>query len=139
MRSSVCARSSSSSGSLFTFFVAPCAAIARPSTSPSLDSRLVSSAIPVSPFRLFAAREPGCQHRRQAALAHFGLGPFDLICDPPEGRETLLEVEQEPRGARIAIARLPDRSRIQEPAACQLDLGARLCETPCDRPVRLLA
>jgi len=44
--------------------------------------------------------------------------------------DVVVEVEQQPGGARIAVARLADRTRIHEPSlACKIDLRSFLAES----------
>src|SRR3954454_17012757 len=127
IRSSSCSRSPSRSSSLLTLSVAPWAAIARPITSPSFDSRFVSSAI-VCPFRwLLASLEPSHEQARKALLAHLGLRLPNRIFNPVERRKPPFEVEHEPGSARIAVARLANRARVEDPASVQLHLRARPC------------
>src|SRR5215207_2222763 len=108
-----CRVSGWSATSFSTFSVAPCAAIARPITSASFDSSFVSSA--TFPPSLLTVGEPLRQTLRQALLAQLGLRLLDGIFDATESRKHAVEVEHEVGGARIAVARLPDRSRIDQP------------------------
>src|SRR5262249_9229622 len=57
------------------------------------------------------------QRPRQPGLADLRLCAADLVLDAAEARRARLEVEEEPRGLRVAVARLADRPGGQEPAA----------------------
>src|SRR5215217_9194433 len=72
----------------------------------------------------FASREPGGQHPRQPSLTHLVLRLFDRICDPLESSKHSVEIEQQPRGLRIAVTRLAHGTGIEDPAAVELDLGS---------------
>ena len=75
--------------------------------------------------RLLAESKASGQAFRQPALADFGLGSLDRILDTPERCPPRVIVNQEPRGARVAVARLADRAGVQEPAALgQVDLAS---------------
>src|SRR5512132_1406441 len=133
MRSSSCSRPPSRSSSLLTSSVAPCAAIASPITSPSFDSRFVSSAT-FAPFvSSFASLEPSRERPGEPALAHLALRSLDRVCDAMERSKPPFEIEQEPGGAPIAVARLADRARVEEPSAGELELGSGRGDAANDR------
>src|SRR5262249_18053398 len=88
---------------------------AAPRTAPSC-SRLVVSLL----FTTFQTRS---ERARQPALEHLVLGPLDRICNAVERGKPPLEIEEEPCRARIAVARLPDRAWVQEPAIGQHHFG----------------
>jgi hypothetical protein len=68
--------------------------------------------------------EPGRQDLGQATLANLCLGAGDVVRNPLKARAARCEIEEEPGGARVAVARLADRAGVEEPAvATQLQLG----------------
>ena len=63
------------------------------------------------------------EHVRQARLDHFALRLFHRIPQPEQLDTTRVGVDDRVRGARVAVARLTDRSGIQryfEPA-CRMN------------------
>ncbi len=72
--------------------------------------------------------ETSGQRFRQAALTNLLLGALDWIRDTVEGCPAGVEVKRQPRCARVTVSRLPDRSRVQEPApVTEVDLRAGGC------------
>ena len=64
---------------------------------------------------------PGAEPQRASAcgqpgLADLGLRQRDRVLGAPEPAPARVEVEHEPGGARVAVARLADRARVQQPA-----------------------
>src|SRR5436190_10161642 len=72
--------------------------------------------------------EAGGEQRRQAGLDHLCLRPLDRIEDAPERRGRFAQVGKEPGGTWIAVARLPDGPRIDEPATRELDAGTTVLD-----------
>src|SRR5262249_12221205 len=65
------------------------------------------------------------QRIRQPPLADLVLGQRDLVLDTAVHGSAGVEVDQQPRGARVAVARLADRARVEQPAArAERGLGA---------------
>src|SRR3954466_359044 len=85
-------------------------------------ARRSSSTRPSSPeFRstdLFPACQPGREILRQPLRPDLRLRSLDVVGDAPEVRVLRVEIEQEIGRARIAVARLPHGTRVDEPAAC---------------------
>ena len=54
------------------------------------------------------------QRLREAAIAHALLHRFDVVGHAPEFHGFVLQIRDHKRGARIAIARLADRTGIQQ-------------------------
>ena len=85
-----------------------------------------------------AAREPGGEVLGEARCPHLRLRLLDRIRNSPEGCPSRLVVNQQPCGARVAVARLPDRAGVEQPAgAGGVELGAAAGETavePSRRP-----
>src|SRR5207237_9889206 len=66
------------------------------------------------------------QRSGRPSLADPGLRLRDRILDPPEGRPAPAEVEEEPRGARVAVAGLAHRAGVEQPPSpSQVELGSR--------------
>ena len=58
----------------------------------------------------------------------------DVVDHPAEGRSLSVEIEEEVGGARVAVAGLADRARIEEPAgACEVDLRASRSKAACEQ------
>ena len=69
--------------------------------------------------------ETSSQRLRQAALTNLFLCALDWIRDTVEGCPAGVQVKRKPGGARVAVSRLADRSRVQEPAPFgEIDLRA---------------
>src|SRR6185312_14287453 len=64
------------------------------------------------------------QRVRQPCGADRARGPRDVVVGAHERRRALVEIEQQPRCARVAVARLADAARVQQPFAVG-DLKAR--------------
>ena len=91
---------------------------------------------PALAARLEPELEPRGEHLRQAGLPHLPLRPFDVVLDAAEARAPRVEVEQEIRGARVAVARLADRSRVEERRARRRARAPYLPERRCRRARR---
>ena len=72
------------------------------------------------------ARTPGARQASRAGVPRGSRGGArDVVVGAVEGRVHAVEVEQQPGGARIAVARLPDAARVQKPfARGDVELGA---------------
>src|SRR5262245_51423162 len=70
---------------------------------------------PASRATLDAVSKPLRQRIRQASLADLVLGELDLVLDAAMVSAPGGEVEQEPGGPRVAVARLADRARVEQP------------------------
>ena len=69
--------------------------------------------------------EASRQALREAALADLRLRALDRIGDTPKGCPACVEVKHEVRGARVGVARLPDRAGVQEPPVGPVELELR--------------
>src|SRR5205823_8252417 len=72
----------------------------------------------------FATREPIGERSRETRLAHLGLRFVDGVWNAAEVRKPPVEIQQEPRGPRIAVTRLAHGARVQQPPPLQLELDA---------------
>src|SRR5436190_24021183 len=68
-------------------------------------------------------------------LPNSRLRALDGVCNAMEAAKPRIRVELEPRCVRVAVARLPDRAGIEQPAAVELHLGSRRSETAAQLPV----
>src|ERR1700675_4104343 len=79
--------------------------------------------------------EPRGEYLGKTPLAHLGLRALDRIWDPAELGRPLVEIEQQPGRARIAVTGLADGAGIEQPPAVQRDLGAPGCRPAADAAV----
>ena len=70
--------------------------------------------------------EPLRERLREAPLANFLLRSLDGVLDAPVLGALPPQVEQQVRGAGVAVSRLPDRAGVEDPAALagEVELGA---------------
>src|SRR4051794_15467527 len=74
-----------------------------------------------------AIGEPRGERLRQALLADLRLRLLDRVREPSEARRARVAVEEQVRGPRVAVARLPHRAGIEQPAPLgDRDLAAAL-------------
>ncbi len=81
--------------------------------------------------------ETSRQRLRKARLADLRLRSLDRIADTAKQSPTCVEVKHKVAGARIAVARLPDGARIEEPSlVAEVHLGSGGREAARDRAAR---
>src|SRR4029453_7061771 len=94
---------------------------ARPEGIRAAGGGAVRSPPPPQPARtsaqLQAPSEALGQRIGQPPLANLLLRALDRVLDARKERPASLEVEHEPGGARVAVARLADRARVDQEAA----------------------
>src|SRR5665213_1095588 len=84
---------------------------------------------PGNPSWLDAACEPGGEILGEARGPHLCLRLFDRIRNSPKGCPSRVDVNQEPRGARVAVPGLAYGTWIDQPAcARRIELGAAVRE-----------
>src|SRR5215204_2922701 len=98
--------------------------MARPITSASFVSSFVNSAITLPLRPLVTLREPRGERLGQARRMQLALRFLHGIWDAVESAKPAVEIEQQVGGTRIAVARLADRPRIEQPAG-SLELVTR--------------
>jgi hypothetical protein len=79
--------------------------------------------------------EPLCKRLGQTSLPDLSLRPLHRVLDAPVLGPVTVEVEQHVGGPRIAVAWLPDRARVEDPASLAREVKVR----PTGRDDRLEA